>query len=144
MPDADAEHPLIPLLREWQPSGMWANVGARLTEIEPGRVVVEAQLTAERHGFPGPGGEIIHGGATASVADMALASAAASLCREGESCTTVDLRVEYFRPGRPGRVVARASVRRRTARLAFCEVSLELEDGTVFAEGRAVLAYGKR
>ncbi len=138
---SEDEYPLIPLLREWRAEGMWANVSGRMLEIEPGRAVIEATLTAEAHGFPTGKGMIVHGGALAAVADMALASAGASLCRAGQVATTVDLKVDYFQPGRPGRILARASVRRRTRRLAFCAATLEQEDGTVIAEARAVMAY---
>jgi uncharacterized protein (TIGR00369 family) len=138
---AKDEYPLLEVLRRWQPEGMWANVGGRMLELEPGRALIEAQLSAASHGFPTGMGSIVHGGALAAVADMALASAGASLCREGEVATTVDLKVDFFQPGQPGRILARATVRRRTRRLAFCETTLEQEDGTVIAEARAVMAY---
>ncbi|MBJ7597677.1 MAG: hypothetical protein DLM67_10055 [Candidatus Nephthysia bennettiae] len=121
--------------------GMWANLSAHVAEQSPGRVVVEAVLTPEAHGFPSPRGVIVHGGALAALADMALATAAASMARAGEDLATVDLKVDFMRPGRPGRIVARSSVRRRTRRLCFAETTLEQEDGTIVAEARALLAY---
>jgi len=86
---------------------------------------------------------IIHGGAIATLADEALASAAFTLAEEGETTTTADLKVDYYRPCRPGRLIAHASVRHRTRRLAFCEASVEQEGGEVVAEARAVIAYVK-
>jgi uncharacterized protein (TIGR00369 family) len=121
--------------------GMWANLSAHVAEQSPGQVVVEAVLTPEAHGFPSRRGVIVHGGALAALADMALASAAATLADAGEDLATVDLKVDFMRPGRPGRIVARSSVRRRTRRLCFAETTLEQEDGTVVAEARAVLAF---
>ncbi len=121
--------------------GMWVNLSAHVAAQSPGEVVVEAMLTAEAHGFPSRRGVIVHGGALAALADMALASAAASLADAGEEVATVDLKVDFMRPGRPGRIVARSSVRRRTRRLCFAETTLEQEDGTVVAEARAVLAF---
>jgi uncharacterized protein (TIGR00369 family) len=121
--------------------GMWANLSARVTERRPGQVVVEADLTPEAHGFPGRRGVIVHGGALAALADMALAAAAASLAEAAEDLATVDLKVDFLRPGHPGRILARSSVRRRTRRLCFAETRLEQEDGTVVAEARAVLAF---
>jgi uncharacterized protein (TIGR00369 family) len=121
--------------------GMWANLSARVTERRPGQVVVEADLTPDAHGFPSRRGVIVHGGALAALADMALASAAASLAGAGEDLATVDLKVDFMRPGQPGRIVARSSVRRRTRHLCFAETTLEQEDGTVVAEARAVLAF---
>jgi uncharacterized protein (TIGR00369 family) len=124
-----------------QQSGMWANLGARLTSHRPGDVVVEACLTADAHGFPASRGTIVHGGAIAALADMALASAGATVAAEGESIATVDLKVDFLRAARPGRLLARGRVQRRTRRLCFASASVEQEDGTVVAEARALLAY---
>jgi len=54
-----------------------------------------------------------------------------------------DLKVDYLRPARPGRLVARGSVRHRTRRLAFCEATVEQDGGEIVAEARAVIAYVK-
>jgi uncharacterized protein (TIGR00369 family) len=134
----------MPML-EFERFGMWANLGARLTIVEPGNVVVDARLTEDAHGFPSArGGAIVHGGALAALADMALASAGASLCRDGESLATVDLRVDFLQPARPGPMRAHGRVSRRTRRLCFVSASIEQEDGTVVAEARALLAYTDR
>jgi uncharacterized protein (TIGR00369 family) len=98
-------------------------------------------MTAERHGFPTSRGPIVHGGAIATLADEALATVAFTLADEGQSTVTADLKVDFLRPARPGRLVARASVRHRTRRLAFCEVSVEQEGGEIVAEARAVIAF---
>ena len=131
------------LYREWASTGMVANIGTRLIEVKAGSLVLEGNLTAEAHGFPTTRGPIIHGGAIATLADEALASAAFTLAEEGETTTTADLKVDYYRPCKPGRLIARASVRHRTRRLAFCQASVEQESGEVVAEARAVIAYVK-
>jgi uncharacterized protein (TIGR00369 family) len=131
------------LYKEWASTGMVANIGTRLVEVKAGSLVLEGNMTAEAHGFPTSRGFIIHGGAIATLADEALASAAFTLAEEGETTTTADLKIDYFRPCRPGRLIARASVRHRSRRLAFCEASVEQEGGEVVAEARAVIAYVK-
>jgi uncharacterized protein (TIGR00369 family) len=131
------------LYREWATNGMIANVGARIVELGPGTLVLEATLDAERHGFPTSRGPIVHGGAIATLADECLASVAFTLAEEGETTTTSSLQVDYYRPGTPGRLVARGVVRQRTRRLAYCHVTIEQDGGTVVAEGRAVIAYVK-
>jgi uncharacterized protein (TIGR00369 family) len=128
-------------MAEYERSGMWANLGARVTELGRGQAVVEATLTPNAHGFPTGKGTIVHGGALAALADMALASAGASVAEEGETVATVDLKVDFMRAGQPGRMIARSSVRRRTRRLCFAEATLEQEDGTVVVEARSVLAF---
>ena len=122
---------------------MVANIGTRLVEVKAGSLVLEGNLTAEAHGFPTGRGMIVHGGAIATLADEALASVAYTLANEEETTTTVDLKVDYLRPCIPGRLLARASVRHRTRRLAFCEATVEQDSGEVVAEARAVIAYVK-
>jgi acyl-CoA thioesterase len=125
--------------------GMWANLGARVAEVEDGEVVVEAHLTPDAHGFPTSRGAIVHGGAIAALADMALASAGAAVARDGQVVTTVDLKVDFLQPALPGRLIARGRVQRRTRRLCFASASVEQADGgEVVAEARALLAYVAR
>ena len=120
---------------------MWANLGAKLTRMEPGDVVVEARLTAGAHGFPTSRGMIVHGGAIAALADMAVASAGSSVAPGGQVVTTVDLKVDFLQTASPGTIVARGRVQRRTRRLCFAAASVEQDDGTVVAEARALLTY---
>ena len=129
------------LYAEWSAGGMIANIGTRLVDIGPGKLVLEGNLTAESHGFPTSRGPIVHGGAIATLADETLASVAFTVAEEGETTTTADLRVDYYRPGKPGRLICRGTVRHRTRRLAFCEATVEQETGEVIAEARAVIAY---
>ena len=131
------------LYREWATNGMIANVGARIIDVGPGTLVLEATLDAERHGFPTSRGPIVHGGAIATLADECLASVAFTLADVGETTTTSNLQVDYYRPASPGRLVARGVVRHRTRRLAYCHATVEQEGGVVVAEGRAVIAYVK-
>ncbi len=131
------------LYKEWAATGMIANIGTRLIEIGSGTLVLEGNLTAEAHGFPTSRGPIVHGGAIATLADETLASVAYTLADEGETTATADLKVDYYRPGKPGRLICRATVRHRTRRLAFCEATVEQEDGIVVAEAHAVIAYIK-
>ena len=129
------------LYREWSATGMVANIGAEIVEVASGRLVLGASLTAEAHGFPTSGGSIVHGGAIATLADEALASVAFTVADKGQTTLTADLKVDFLRPARPGRLVARATVRHRTGRLAFCEATVEQAGGEVVAEARAVIAY---
>ncbi|HVC99822.1 MAG TPA: PaaI family thioesterase [Candidatus Dormibacteraeota bacterium] len=128
---------------EWSKTGMYANLGITVSTIGERDVELVANPDEERHGFGTPRGSIIHGGAVATIADCALACAAMAAAGDGELCTTADLRVDFFRPTRPGSpVIARAEVRHRTRRLAYCAATL-MQDGEVVAEARATLVYLK-
>src|SRR5437879_3178358 len=122
---------------------MIANVGARIVEVGPGTLVLEASMQPERHGFPTSRGPIVHGGAIATLADECLASVAFTLADEGETTTTSNLQIDYYRPATPGRLIARATVRHRSRRLAYSQATIEQADGVVVAECRAVIAYVK-
>ncbi|HEV2140705.1 MAG TPA: PaaI family thioesterase, partial [Candidatus Dormibacteraeota bacterium] len=129
------------LYKEWAASGMIANIGARIVDVGYGNLVLAGDLTEKAHGFPTSRGPIVHGGAIATLADEALASVAFTVAEEGQTTVTADLKVDFLRPAKPGRLVARATVRHRTRRLAFCEAVLEHEGGEVVAEARAVIAF---
>jgi len=125
----------------WTGDGMIGNIRSRLVECGRGTLVIEADLSADRHGFPTGRGVIVHGGAIATVADEALATVAFTLADEGQATATSSLHIDYYRPASLGKLVARASVRHRTKRLAYCHATVEQEDGQVVAEGRATIAY---
>ena len=129
------------LYREWSATGMVANIGTQIVEVGIGKLVLSGSMTAEAHGFPTSRGTIVHGGAIAALADVALASVAFTKAEEGQTTVTADLKVDFLRPAAPGRLLARATVRHRTRRLAFCEVTVEQDGGEVVAEARAVIAY---
>ena len=131
------------LYRQWASTGMVANIGTKIVEVDHGRLVLEGNMTGEAHGFPTSRGTIVHGGAIATLADEALASVAFTVAEEGETTVTADLKVDFLRPAVPGRLLARATVRHRTRRLAFCEVTGEQDGGQIVAEARAVIAYVK-
>jgi uncharacterized protein (TIGR00369 family) len=127
--------------KEWAASGMIANIGGSVVEAKAGRLVLAADMTTERHSFPTSRGPIVHGGAIATLADEALATVAFTLADAGQSTVTADLKIDFLRPAKPGRLVARASVRHRTKRLAFCEATIEHDGGEIVAEARAVIAF---
>jgi uncharacterized protein (TIGR00369 family) len=131
------------MYKEWASTGMVANIGTRIVEVGFGKLVLEGNMSAEAHGFPTSRGPIVHGGAVATLADECLASVAFTQADEGETTVTADLKVDFLRPARPGRLIARGTVRHRTRRLAFCEATVEGEDGEIVAEARAVIAYVK-
>jgi uncharacterized protein (TIGR00369 family) len=129
------------IYKEWAASGMIANIGGTVVEARPGQLVLAANLTTERHSFPTSRGPIVHGGAIATLADEALATVAFTLADEGQSTVTADLKIDFLRPAKPGRLLARATVRHRTKRLAFCEATVEHDGGEIVAEARAVIAF---
>jgi len=127
---------LLRRLRLYEPpDGMWANLGMRITLADESSITVEGNFSRETHGR---GGEI-HRGAVAAMADGATACAAATLVAEGEIATTVELLLDFFRPVRPGRALAKGTVLHRTGHLVYCTATVE-QRGAVVAEAHATVA----
>ena len=108
-------------------------LGFRLVEVGDGRAVFEVDAD-ER--FWNPMGTV-HGGLLADVADAALGVAWASKLEEGESFTTLELKINFLRPFWTGRLVARGRVlsRGRTVGLAECEI--EDDQGRLVAKANS-------
>jgi uncharacterized protein (TIGR00369 family) len=97
-------------------------------EIEPqgdGGSVVTVEA-AEHHLNPHMS---VHGGVLATMIDVAMGTAVAST--GGQSPVTVSLAVTYLEPGRPGRLEARARVRKRGKRLMVVEAEVVQGDDVV-------------
>lgn len=78
---------------------------------------------------------LLHGGATASLIDTAMAFAVISVLPAGERATTVDLTVQYLRPHTSGKIVCTAKVTRAGKRLLFLSAEVVNEQGKLVATG---------
>lgn len=95
-------------------------IGFRPVEAESGRVVVEVE-TDER--FANPMGTM-HGGVLCDIADAAMGLAYASRLEEGESFTTLELKINFLKPIWRARLRAVGTVIKmgRTVGLVECEI----------------------
>src|SRR6185503_11179600 len=105
-------------------------LGMRLASFSAGEALVELDATAA-HGNPMG---TVQGGVLAAVADAAMGWAYMTTLGEGESYTTLEIKMNFLRPVRAGRLEARARVRNagRTVGLIECDV---------LAEGGKAAAY---
>ena len=96
-------------------------LGFTLKAIEPGRAVVAFEAS-ERHANPLG---TLHGGVLCDLADLAMGWAYAATVADGESFTTLELKINFLRPVWEGRLVAVASVIKggRTIGLVECDVT---------------------
>jgi len=95
-------------------------IGFTLTEVEPGRAVVA--LDADRR-HANPMGTV-HGGILCDIADAAMGIAYAATLDEGETFTTLELKINFLKPVRAGRLVATGRVVKggRSVGLTECDV----------------------
>jgi uncharacterized protein (TIGR00369 family) len=115
---------------EVPPPAVGRLLGMRLTEVRDGEAVFELEVDAEKHGNPMG---TVHGGIICDLVDGAMGAAYASRLEEGESFTTLELKVNFLKPVWRGLLVARGRVVKagRTVGLVECDV-LD-EDGSLVA-----------
>lgn len=96
-------------------------VGFRMTAIEPGRAVFEFEAT-ERHANPMG---TLHGGILCDIADAAMGMAYAASLGEGETFTTLELKINFLKPFWTGRLTAVGRLVKggRTVGLVECDVT---------------------
>lgn len=78
-------------------------LGFRLIEVGPGTAIIELLADTEIHANPMG---TIHGGVWCDIADAAIGTAHATTLKEGESFTSIDLQINFFRPAWNGRIRA--------------------------------------
>ncbi len=96
-------------------------IGFRTTAIERGRAVVE--LVAEaRHANPMG---TLHGGVLCDMADAAMGMAYASTLDEGETFTTLEMKINFLKPVWTGRLTAVGRLVKggRTVGLVECDIT---------------------
>ena len=103
-------------------------LGMKMTEIEPGRAVFTMQADERHHNPLGT----LHGGVYADLADAAMGWAYAATLAEGESFTTIELKINFLRAVRRDTVTATAKVVKAGSTLGYVEC--EVKDG----QGRLV------
>jgi len=107
-------------LLEAEPAGWMETLGARITEAEPGRVVLELVAGRQhRHG-----GGVVQGGVITQIADAAMGMSLATLQPDGMWNTTIELKINFVRPAIEGtlRAVGRVVEMRQT--LLFSEADV--------------------
>src|SRR5690348_7088262 len=104
-------------------------LGFVLKVIEPGRAVFEMEAGEQHHNPMGT----LHGGAYCDLADAAMGYAYAATLADGESFTTVELKINFFRPVRQGRLTAEAKVVRAGTNLGYVECDVKDADGKLAA-----------
>jgi uncharacterized protein (TIGR00369 family) len=100
-------------------------IGFNLTSAKPGEAVIEFEAT-EAHWNPMG---TVHGGVLCDVADAAMGLAYAANLDEGETFTTLELKINFLKPiwKERLRAVARVVKQGRTIGLVECDVSDEKE-----------------
>ena len=88
--------------------------------------------------------EVAHGGVLMTLLDVAMAQAARTMHRDGESfgpsVATIEMKTTFTHPA-AGLLTARGRLMHRTPTLAFCEASVFDEKGQLCAHGTGTFKY---
>jgi acyl-CoA thioesterase len=104
-------------------------LGIELIDIKSGEAVAKIKMRDELRQPYG----VLHGGATASLIDTAMAFAVIASTAEGEIATTVDLTVHYLRPVTEGEIVCTAKMVRAGKRILTISAEVTGEQGKLIA-----------
>lgn len=88
-------------------------LGMEMVDISYGQAVLKLKMRDELRQPHG----VLHGGATASIIDTAMAFAVITCLDEDEKATTIDLTVHYLRPVSEGEIVCTAKIVRAGKRI---------------------------
>ncbi len=120
----------LTLAGELPPPPIATLIGFRMTEIDRGRARFEMDAGSRHHNPMGT----LHGGVLCDIADVAMGSAYASTLEEGESFTTIDLRINFLRPVRAAHLIADAVVVQRGRTIGMTECTIVDDQGRLVAK----------
>jgi len=110
-----------------------ALLGWEALDLEPGRVRVRY---AARPEFGNPHGAI-QGGFLAAMLDDAMGPALFTTLPADQFAPTIEMKVNFVRPARPGPIIAEGNVVHKTSSIAFLEGRLTTADGDLIATATA-------
>src|SRR6202011_1341533 len=112
-----------------KPDGWMETLGARISEAEPGRVVLELVAGRQhRHG-----GGVVQGGVITQIADAAMGMSLATMQEDSIWNTTIKLKIHSIRPVGSGGVRAMGRVVEMRQTLLFGEADVLDEEGRLVA-----------
>ena len=103
-------------------------LGAEMVLVEPGRVRIRLPYSERLIGNPDTG--VVHGGAITAFLDQSCGMAVGSTLKEPRSFATLDLRIDYMKPAKPGEsIVFEGECIKLTREIAFARARAFEEGG---------------
>jgi acyl-CoA thioesterase len=112
-----------------------ALVGLRLVRLHKDGVTIECAMRPELRN----GNGVLHGGVTATLADVAVGMALARHLGRPRAAATVEMKINYLRPVAHGKIAARSHLVKVGARL--CCGRVEISDGEKRPVAAALITY---
>ena len=119
-------------------------LGVRVLEMEAGHVVMKLPFRNELVGDPFR--PALHGGVVSTLLDTCGGAAVWSAAEEGDRVSTVDLRVDFLRPGPLEDLLCDATVLRMGNRVGVADMKVTSvsEPDRVIASGKGVYNISRR
>ena len=124
------EHAQKMLRGEAPPPPIGRLLGFVLKSVEPGRAVFEMEADQRHHNPMGT----LHGGVYCDLADAAMGYAYAATLGEGETFTTVELKINFLRPVRKATLTAEAKVVKAGSTVGYVECDVRDQTGKLVAK----------
>lgn len=112
------------------PTPISITLGMSLTEIGLGTATIEINTTKELHSNQQG---TVHGGLICELADAAIGTAHSTFISEGESFTTIELKINFYRPVFGAVLTAKAKPLQRGKTISHYICEITREDGKVAA-----------
>jgi acyl-CoA thioesterase len=112
-----------------------AHVGLKLVRLHKDGVTIECAMRPELLNGSG----VLHGGVTATLADVAVGMALARHLGRPRSATTVEMKINYLRPVVHGKITARSHLVKVGSRL--CCGRVEIFDAAKRPVAAALITY---
>ncbi|MFY0591230.1 MAG: PaaI family thioesterase [Roseivirga sp.] len=100
-------------------------IGFELTEISEGKTEGWLTLGLEHQQQTG----LVHGGVTATLADIVAGFAACTVVKEDQHVVTGEIKISYFAPGKGQKLFAKGWVVKQGKKMSFCEAEVWSVDG---------------
>jgi uncharacterized protein (TIGR00369 family) len=104
-------------------------LGFNAKSIEAGHAIFEMEVDERHHNPMGT----LHGGVYCDLADAAMGIAFAATLGKGETFTTIELKINFLRAVRKGRLTAEANVVKAGSTLGYIECDVRDQDGRLVA-----------
>jgi uncharacterized protein (TIGR00369 family) len=105
-------------------------IGFVLKSIEPGHATFEMEADERHHNPMGT----LHGGIYCDIADAAMGYAYAATLAEGETFTTIELKINFLRAVRKTTLIAEARVVKAGSILGYVECEVKDQSGNLVAK----------
>lgn len=120
-------------------SGFIDHLGIELLRAENGESELRLDLSAKHLNS----WEVMHGGVTMALLDVALSTASRSVAPEGTGVVTIEMKTSFMQPG-SGEMRAFGRLLHRSTTMAYCEGEVRDANGKFVAKAMGTFKYLRR